>query len=403
MDTNLYLGLPETIESLPDSNEQLIIKPFLTDSMAGELLKKLYGMEASHTKELPSFCDQNFHVGVTGAGGAEDGVREFVLRLSNTNDSLHQRGCYDDIIGVLRYLQQAGALGMYPAPVMNLQGEYLSLQTFYRTKDKTHGVFLVMLVTFIQGGILSEVAPLSNQLLYNVGKALGRLNATLMGYKGATSNLKARAADNRFCMTSAGNVKQYVCREALQSRRNLANTILDRFIKDVKPLEYDMQKGVIHADANRANILISEPTNHSDAIPDIGQSRSPVISGIIDFNDMSYECLVYDIAGSVVDMMVGRKDDQPLEGAGHFLAGFTSVVPLSPTEWNSLYVSIATRFVQLLIMSYDEYCQQIDQPDEYILRFVHAGGWDVLRELWETPQQQVEAIWERIIQVYNNN
>ena len=48
------------------------------------------------------------------------------------------------------------------------------------TNDKTHGVFLVMLVTFIQGGILSEVAPLSNQLLYNVGKALGRLNATLM-------------------------------------------------------------------------------------------------------------------------------------------------------------------------------------------------------------------------------
>ena len=160
---------------------------------------------------------------------------------------------------------------------------------------------------------------------------------------------------------------------------------------------------MIHADANRANILISEPTNHSDAIPGIGQSKSPVISGIIDFNDMSYECLVYDIAGSVVDMMVGRKDDQPLEGAGHFLAGFTSVVPLSTTEWNSLYVSIATRFVQLLIMSYDEYCQQIDQPDEYILRFVHAGGWDVLGELWETPQQQVEAIWERIIQVYNNN
>lgn len=117
-----------------DSNEQLIVKPFLTDKMAGQLLKKLYGMEASQTKELPSFCDQNFHVRVAGPGGAEDGGREVVLKLSNTEDSLYQRGCYEEIIGVLSYLQRVGSSGMYPTPVRNLQGEYLSLQTFYRGK-----------------------------------------------------------------------------------------------------------------------------------------------------------------------------------------------------------------------------------------------------------------------------
>ncbi len=163
-----------------------------------------------------------------------------------------------------------------------------------------------------------------------------------------------------------------------------------------------MQKGVIHADANRHNILVSKPTNHRDVSLDAVQSQSPVVSGIIDFSDMSYECLVYDIAGSVGSMMVGRKDDQPLEAAGHFLAGFTSVVPLSTTEWNSLYVSISTRVTQHLVMSYNEYCQQIDQPNEYLMKIVHAGGWDVLRELWETPQKQVEAMWERILQDYSN-
>lgn len=159
---------------------------------------------------------------------------------------------------------------------------------------------------------------------------------------------------------------------------------------------------MIHADANRSNILVSKPTNEGDVDQNTSQSESQVISGIIDFNDMSYECLVYDIAGSVADMMIGRKDDKPLEAAGHFLAGYTSVVTLSTKEWNSLYVSVATRLVQLLVMSYNEYCQRIDQPDEYIMRLVHAGGWDVLRELWETPQQKVEATWKGIVQDYNN-
>ncbi|XP_038048590.1 hydroxylysine kinase-like [Patiria miniata] len=382
---------------------ELVNKPFLSNKMASELLVRLYGLEAKCLRELPSYCDQNFYARAPAAGEKRDGPRadsEFVLKVISGDDSLGQAGSYGEIVTVLLSLRGDDGVA-YPLPVTNLHGGYLSLQRFHREPDGARGLFLVLLLSYVPGTILSEV-KLSNEVLYGVGRAVARLNKKLLDLKGPFEHLKERAETNMWCLTSVADVEQYIDGVPDTDHRLLAKSVLDRFVRDVKPIENTMQKGLIHVDMNRANILVApnrEPTNRehcsNDVTRTIRQSASHVVTGIIDFNDMACECLVYDVAGSLADMMVGKRGQQPLVAGGYFLAGYSSVIQLTRTERQSLYVATAARLAQLLVLS-QEYFRRSGYSDEYIMRIERAGGWQLLKELWDTPQRKVEALWEEL-------
>ncbi|XP_022087729.1 hydroxylysine kinase-like [Acanthaster planci] len=385
-----------------DSNAgNFVSKPFLSHNMAGDLLGRLYGIEAKRLRELPSYYDQNFYVrvlGEDGRGGKDCG--KFVLKVINGDESEQQAGCYQEIVRVLCSLQGEDGVA-YPMPLKNLQGGYLSLQRFHRRSDGAQGLFLILLLSYVPGTVLSDV-ELTNQDLYGVGRAVASLNKKLLEYKGPVDRLKERANTCKWCLTSVAEVKRFIDGVPDAEQRSLAGSVLDRFLREVKPMEKTMRKGLIHTDMNRGNILaqpslgpINEKLGTNDVKPTIHQSVSHIVSGIIDFNDMALECLVYDVAGSLMDIMLGCKDKQPLVAGGHFLAGYTSVVQLTRMEWQSLYVSTAARLVQILVLSLDDF-RQSNQSNEYIMRFERAGGWEMLKELWETPQQKVEALWEEL-------
>ena len=110
---------------------KLISKPFLSTKMAVDVLWKVYGMKAKNVKELPSYCDQNFHMLVGGESGDSRGEdRQFILKAINSSDSLHQAGCYGEIVSVLEVLRGSNGV-LYPTPVKNIHGEYLNLRKFH--------------------------------------------------------------------------------------------------------------------------------------------------------------------------------------------------------------------------------------------------------------------------------
>ena len=72
--------------------------------------------------------------------------------------------------------------------------------------------------------------------------------------------------------------------------------------------------GVIHGDYNEQNIIVRD-------VEERDEMDGYKISGIIDFGDMQRSCYVFEVAITIMYMMVESKIVDPLEVGGHVLAG----------------------------------------------------------------------------------
>jgi hydroxylysine kinase len=150
-----------------------------------------------------------------------------------------------------------------------------------------------------------------------------------------------------------------------------------------------LSAGIIHGDFNEQNILVqpvagSEPPTYE-------------IAGIIDFGDMSENYYVLELAMTIMYMTIESKVIDPMLAGGHVLAGYTAVKPISDVEFNALKTCVAGRFIQSLVMG--AYTYLMDPGNDYVLTTA-ARGWSILRQLWETPSEQLYANWRQVMQSY---
>lgn len=113
------------------------------------------------------------------------------------------------------------------------------------------------------------------------------------------------------------------------------------------------------------------------------------MSGILDFDDMSYGYYVFEVAITIMYMMIESKD--PIPVGGHVLAGFESVIPLTPAERGSLFLLVCSRFCQSLVMAAHS-CQLNPENRDYLM-VTAKTGWRHLQQLFEMGQAAVEEIW----------
>ncbi|KAM6352119.1 hydroxylysine kinase isoform 5-T9 [Alca torda] len=66
---------------------QSLTKPALGEKEAMELVDRVFGLKVSWIRPLPSYDDQNFHVRVSRNKGAAEGADEYVLKITNSEDS----------------------------------------------------------------------------------------------------------------------------------------------------------------------------------------------------------------------------------------------------------------------------------------------------------------------------
>lgn len=70
-----------------DRQAQTFTKPALSEKEATELVDRVFGLKVSWIRPLPSYDDQNFHVRVSRSKGAAEGADEYVLKITNSEDS----------------------------------------------------------------------------------------------------------------------------------------------------------------------------------------------------------------------------------------------------------------------------------------------------------------------------
>ena len=171
------------------------------------------------------------------------------------------------------------------------------------------------------------------------------------------------------------------------SHRELVLQVCRRFKEEVLPKLPCLDKQVIHGDLNDCNIIVTNPKSDKDGRYNFG---------IIDFADLNKSYRVFEVAvalmyfiNSDMGITVGR-----LQVAGNVLAGYQSTFPLSKLELDLLYVSVAARFCQSLVIG--AYTHKHLDPDNDYLLLTAKKGWEVFQEYFSTSKEEVLGIWSSV-------
>ncbi|KAL4630770.1 hydroxylysine kinase isoform X1 [Arapaima gigas] len=351
-------GPARGVMSLKDS------KPHLTPSQASELLSRLFGLTASQIKPLPSYDDQNFYVSVTEGG-------EYVLKIMNSTDSenwtlLEMHTCS------MAFLHQHGLPVQTAVPT--LTGELMNLQTI--ESESVSKRYMVRLMTYLPGTPVAKVSC-TPEILYDIGKMAATLDEVLQQMD--HPNRGALERENFIWnLSNTPLLEPYLHVMDGEPLQQLVKDVIEQYKCHVLPNLSSFRKCINHGDFNDHNILV-EPD-------DLAGYK---ISGILDFGDMSCGYYVFELAITIMYMMI--ESPNPLEVGGPLLAGWESIIPLNEAERNSLYFMVLCRFCQSLVLA--RHAVAFYPENEEYLMITARTGMHHLKQLWELGKEQVESKW----------
>src|SRR5712671_3879200 len=316
----------------------------VTEAEAVRLAQDLYGLETT-ARALPGEYDDNFHL--TSADG-----QAFVLKVMHP---AREHSFIDLQCQALRHLAQRAPQLPLPRVTPNRSGE---LFTSIAAADGA--ARLVWLLTFVPGKVLADVRPHSMELLGDLGRFLGEMDAALQSFThpGAHHELK-------WDSSRAGWIREYVQHIGDSKRRALVEKFLALYEAEVVPVLPRLRRSVIYGDANDYNVLVSDPWP---------QPRK--IVGVIDFGDMHHGLTASEPAIAAAYAILGKED--PLQAAAAIVAGYHGAFPLDKVELSVLYALIGAR---LAVSVSNSAHRKTVKPDDPYVTVSEAPAWDSLERL----------------------
>ncbi len=280
-----------------------------TEAEAVRLARELYGVEAT-ARALPGEYDDNFHL-----TGADE--RAFVLKVMHP---ARERSFIDLQCRALTHLAQRAPQLPLPRVTPNRSGEL-----FAPIAAADGSTRLVWLLTFVNGTVLAEVRPHTPELLGELGRFLGEMDAALQSFTHPAAHRELKWDSSR-----AGWIKGYVKHIGDSKRRALVEKFLALYETEVAPVLPRLRRSVIYGDANDHNVLVSDPWP---------QPRK--VAGVIDFGDIHHGLTASEPAIAAAYAILGKED--PLQAASAVVAGYHGAFPLDELELSVLYVLIGAR------------------------------------------------------------
>ncbi|MDX1459435.1 MAG: phosphotransferase [Xanthomonadales bacterium] len=269
--------------------------PAVSAAAAVRLASKHYGLEAS-AKPLWAERDRNYRL------DCADG-RRFVLKVAN---DLERPEVLDFQARALEYIRGKDPGLPVPSVIPTLEG-----RAWVGAEGDDGRRHMVRLMSWLEGAVIDQ-APPDAGLMGDIGVSLARLGLALKGFDHPASGHRL-LWDLKYAAELV-NLTRHIPDQ--QTRANVEQA-LDRFVTHVEPQLVQLRAQVIHADLNRANILV----NGRD-----GQR----VSGIIDFGDMVHTPLINDIA--VCAAYFVRWEGDPFTELVPLLDGYHRVLPLEASE-----------------------------------------------------------------------
>lgn len=361
-------------------------KASLTQNNVVSLVERLYGLDVSAQKMLNSYDDVNVHVSMKDQHSnkfirhvAKDG---YVLKVLNEEDSRK-----DAFVGAMHAAIKAVAAAGIPTsvPVSNLHGEEYSLQRL-PNNNGSHSSFLVRLFQYVPGEML-EGKTLTPDLCFQVGQLAARLDKALKGF----SHPGLVDHSRHWNLPEVVNMENKIDSIENPGDRQLVRDVVNQFKQNVLE-QYDrLTTGVIHADLNEGNIIVKRTNDSTDV------KSTFCVQGVLDFGDLVHGLLVYEVSITIAYMMIESTELDPLEAAGHTLAGYAKELTLSPADFNVLKECISARMAQSF--TYGAHNHKLDPTNTYCLR-TQRTGWPKLKQMWNMPKPELYGLWARILGQY---
>jgi Ser/Thr protein kinase RdoA (MazF antagonist) len=282
--------------------------------LAQAIAEKCFGIQAT-AGELPSERDRNFLL--TARGG-----EKFVLKIANANE---ERVTLEAQNAMLEHL--ADRIEFCPRVVRSVAGEAIEVVDGR----------LVRVLTYLPGKPLATVETQSPELMYDLGKSLGRLSRALVGF----DHPGARRTFHWDLINGRQTIKNYGPAIKVDWLRDLVFRFQER------PGYFDnLRHSVVHGDANDYNVLVEKDK----------------VVGLIDFGDIVYSYTVGDLAIAVAYVVLGKTD--PYAAAAPVIEGYREKFELSREELDALWPLVRLRLCMSVCIAAH---QQAQQPEnEYL-------------------------------------
>lgn len=367
-----------------DQQSQALAKPTFSEAQACALVESVFGLKVSKILPLPSYDDQNFHICISRTKDTTDEPIEYVLKINNTESSKTP-----DLIEVQSHIIMfLRANGFPTASVIHTKGDNVTSLVSIDSGSETKN-YLVRLMTYLPGRPIAEI-PISSQLLYEIGRLAAKLDKTLERFQ----HPKLSSLHRENFIWNLKNIpllEKYLYALDQNQNQEIVEKVIQLFKNEVMPKLTDFRECINHGDLNDHNILVESSKSASgDAVYQV--------SGILDFDDMSCGYYVFEVAITIMYMMIESKN--PIQVGGHVLAGFESIIPLTAVERSALYLLVCSRFCQsLVIAAYS--CQLHPENKEYIM-ITAKTGWKHLQQMFEMGQKTIEEIWFETAKSYES-
>ncbi|NWW95661.1 HYKK kinase, partial [Rhynochetos jubatus] len=359
-----------------DCQPQAFTKPAFGEKEATEMVDRVFGLKVSWIRPLPSYDDQNFHVRVSRSKGAAEGADEYVLKITNSEDSQEP----DLIVAQTQAMMFLRAEGFPSAtPYLTKDGNVMSLES--GDAGPGNKKYMVRLLTYLPGTPVAKIAT-NPQILYEIGKLAASLDKALAEKFHHPSVKSLHRGQFIWNLANVPLLNQYIYALGQNKYREVVEQVIEQFKGKIIPKLSSFRACINHGDLNDHNILVES----SSASLENPQYR---VSGILDFSDMSHGYYVFEVAIAIMYMMIESPD--PLGVGGHVLAGFESVVPLTEEERAALFLLVSGRFSQSLVIAAHTALLYPENRD--YLMVTARTGWKHLVRMFEAGPEAVERTW----------
>ncbi|NXJ73805.1 HYKK kinase, partial [Trogon melanurus] len=212
-----------------DCQPQTWTKPALGEKEATELVDRVFGLKVSWIRPLPSYDDQNFHVRVARNKGVVEGADEYVLKITNSEDSQKP-----DLIEVQTQATMFLSAEGFPSatPCLTKDGKIMSLES--GGTGPGNKKYVVRLLTYLPGTPVAKIAT-NAQILYEIGKLAASLDKALSEKFHHPSITSLHRGQFIWNLANVPLLDQYVYALGQNKYREVVEQVIEQFKEQVIP------------------------------------------------------------------------------------------------------------------------------------------------------------------------
>ncbi len=306
--------------------------PAFDPATAERLARELYGLHAA-ASVLPGERDQNFLLTPAGAAG-----ERFVLKIANAAEERMALDAQNAL------LTRVATLGVSPRIVLTPAGESIA---------RGPGGHLVRVLTWVPGVPLATIGQAPDDVLLDLGRALGALHQVLDGF-----DHPGLHRDFHWDLARGFRVvREHSSRIAADGLRGLVERTAARVHARDADVLGRLRRSAVHGDPNDHNVVVD-----GLAAGDRPGRAAPYRIGLVDFGDAVFSYTVADLAIASAYAVLDAPD--PLHVAALLARGHHERFPLVDDE---LFVLLGLVQLRLCASACIAALQQPDRPgDEYL-------------------------------------